>query len=284
MKKKTTKKPKFLPTDVSTFSKMIEGDYLYVDKTKQIYNLLVAGSNYFFLSRPRRFGKTLLISTLEALFLGDKKLFKGLWIEKSDWVWKKHPVIRLDFSVLANKTPQDLTISLISKLNDIAERYKISLTHEQTLEDKFRFLVTKISKINKVVLLVDEYDYPMLTHIADSEKSRTNREVIKSLFTVAKGLDAHWRAIFITGVSKFSKTSIFSGINNLNDISEKPEAAALLGYTQRELETSFKPYIDAMAKTKKVGRSIDLKAGISGAGDGDEFDFCSVQFTSFTWF
>ncbi len=252
MKKITIKKLKFLPTDVSTFSKMVEGDYLYVDKTQQIYDLFSTGSNYFFLSRPRRFGKTLLISTLEELFLGNKKLFKGLWIEKSDWQWKKHPVIRLDLSMVASKTAEALTTSLISKLDDIAEVYKISLDSKKTLEDKFGFLVSKLSKINKVVLLVDEYDYPMLTHITDPEKSKANRDVIKNFFTVAKGLDAHWRAIFITGVSKFSKTSIFSGINNLNDISEKPAAAALLGYTQDELESCFKPYIDAMVKAKKV--------------------------------
>jgi hypothetical protein len=243
---------KYLPTDVSTFSTMITGNYTYVDKTEHIYNLVKRGaSRYYFLSRPRRFGKTLLISTLRELFLGNKELFKNLWIAQSDYEWIEYPVIRLDFSVIAHRSKKDLEESLSNHLNFIAESYGFRLGY-RLVEDKFKQLIELLSKKNLVVLLVDEYDKPMLDHLRTPEEAIAQRDFIKSFYDVLKGMDDYLRAIFITGVSKFSKTSIFSGINNLNDISTKSQAASLLGYTQEEIMRTFEEHIQDFSKSKNI--------------------------------
>jgi Predicted AAA-ATPase/PD-(D/E)XK nuclease superfamily len=234
---------KYLPTDVSTFSTMITGNYLYIDKTRYIYDLFKRGTRYYFLSRPRRFGKTLLISTLKELFLGNKSLFQELWISISDYDWQEYPIIDLDFSRIAHSTPEELKVSLTWGLMEIAKQYGIDISQAPTLTDKVIDLIQKLSQHNKVVILIDEYDKPILDHLHDIEMARTQREVLRSFYDVLKGLDQYLRVIFITGVTKFSKTSLFSGINNLNDISLKPGGAALLGYTSDEITTYLKDYI-----------------------------------------
>ncbi len=235
---------KYLPTDVSTFSLMIEGNYLYIDKTEYIYNLFKEGeSRYYFLSRPRRFGKTLLISTLKELFSGNKELFKDLWIYKSTYRWDTYPVIHLDFSTMDYATVEELKLSLSWTLSHIAQSYDIDISQAPTPSTKLTLLVEQLSKKNKVVILIDEYDKPLLDNLKDYEKAEAQRDALKSFYGTLKGLDIYLRALFITGVSKFAKTSIFSGINNLNDISLKPEAAQLLGYTAHEINYYFKEYI-----------------------------------------
>lgn len=238
---------KKLPLDVATFKSMIDDNYLYIDKTQNIHQLFTGNSRYYFFSRPRRFGKSLLIATLKEFFSGNKKLFDGLWIEKSDWEWKQHPVIHLDFSVIAHRTSQELEVSLHKHLDRHAQYYNIEALTDTTIQDKFYSLVSELAKKNKVVILIDEYDKPIIDHVTSLKIASENRAVLKGFYDVIKGLDEHLRAIFVTGVSKFSKASIFSGINNLNDISQKPETASLLGYTQQELEHNFRPYIENMA-------------------------------------
>jgi len=138
---------KQLPIDIDDFKLMIEGNYLYVDKTQQIYNLFKEGGRYFFLSRPRRFGKTLLISTLKELFAGNKKLFNNLWIDKeSNWRWENHPVIHMDFSAIGHTTDQDLEKNLIWTLEKIAQSYEIDLSHPPTLSAKMVWLVEQLAK------------------------------------------------------------------------------------------------------------------------------------------
>jgi hypothetical protein len=247
---------KLLPIDVSSFDKLIQRDFIYVDKTKYIYDLYSKGGNYHFLSRPRRFGKTLLVSTLHELFSGNKKLFKGLWIEKSDWQWKEHPVIHLDLSTIFASTPQGLQDNLNDDLRLIASKCKLDIPQKNTPERTLVTMVNKLSEIHglaSVVVLIDEYDYPILQTIGeDLEKACAYRKVLKNFYATLKGLDKHLRAIFLTGVTKFSKTSIFSGLNNLNDISLKKEGSLLLGYTDHELQEYFGDYVKNIAHKQNV--------------------------------
>src|SRR5436190_22485133 len=226
---------KYLSTDVSSFSIMMTGNYIYVDKTEYIYNLFSGGLRLYFLSRPRRFGKSLLISTLKELFLGNRELFKGLWIDSSDYQWITYPVIYLDFGTIGHDTAENLKKSLSLRLQEIASEHNIQMNEFPTISDHITFLVKNLAKINPVVILIDEYDKPILDHINDPKKAYEIRQVIAEMYDAIKGMDAYIRASFITGVTKFAKTSIFSGMNNVNDISSSPQGAQLLGYTQEEL-------------------------------------------------
>jgi hypothetical protein len=244
---------KYLPIDINTFRTMITGNYIYVDKTKYIYDLFSRGSRYYFLSRPRRFGKSLLISTLKELFLGNKDLFKDLWIYTSDYSWEQFPIVHLDFALIAHATPQELSSNLSWTLDTLAQDQGINTKEAPSAQAKLSTLVMNLAKKyapHKVVVLIDEYDYPLLTHLHDLNKAKEIQIILKNFYGTLKGLDAHLRAIFITGVSKFAKTSIFSGINNLNDISLDAEAAQLLGYTHNELQTYFSNYIQEIALEK----------------------------------
>jgi hypothetical protein len=244
---------KKLPVDVSTFSTMIKEDYVYIDKTEYIYHLISSGRMYF-LSRPRRFGKSLLISTLAELFRGSKELFKNLWIyEKSDYDWQEYPVIHLDFSRLSLTTPQRLATSLSWTVGHIAQKYGIDVASAPFASEKLQVLVEELHDRNKVVILIDEYDYPIINSITNLELAKANREILREFFTTIKSLSEYLRAFFLTGVSKFSKTSVFSGLNNLNDITLDPIASVLLGYTKSEIETFFSEHIDLVAQ--KIGKS-----------------------------
>ncbi len=242
---------KKLPIYISSFKDMIEGNFLYIDKTKYIYDLFNGYKQYYFLSRPRRFGKSLLVSTLKELFSGNKELFKDLWIYNSDYNWQEYPVIHLDFSQIPHLNSQELRKSLNNKLKEIALTYNISLSFD-TPEETLDSLIKNLSKINKVVILIDEYDKPILDHIKNIEEAEKQREILKSFYSVIKAQDANLRAVFLTGVSKFARTSVFSGLNNLNDITLDPKAAQLLGYTQDELINNFMPYINNLANQENI--------------------------------
>ena len=226
--------------DVSSFSTMIENNFIYVDKTQCIYALYEEGNRYHFLARPRRFGKSLLISTLDELFKGNKELFKGLWIAESDFAFLKHPVIRLDFSGISHSSPVKLTRALTKNLIRIGEDYNIDLDEDDDIKELVNDLVSQLAKINKVVLLIDEYDHPLISYMnSDKAIALENQKVLKEFYDAIKSLDIHFRAIFVTGVTKFSKTSIFSGFNTLDDISESPKFSTLLGYTEEEITHYF---------------------------------------------
>ncbi|MBE9542674.1 MAG: AAA family ATPase, partial [Proteobacteria bacterium] len=197
--------------------KLIDGNYLYVDKTEHIHRLIVQGSVYFF-SRPRRFGKSLLISTLNEIFEGEKELFKGLWIYKADYAWEKHPVVRIDFSKKKAENKDDLKGFILHQLRNIAKKYGILLERGQ-YDEAFDELLTKLSEINKVVVLIDEYDKPIIDNIENKELAIELREILKGFYTIIKACDEHIRFVLLTGVSKFSKAGVFSGLNNLEDIS-----------------------------------------------------------------
>ena len=237
---------KNLPIGIQTFEKLISQDSLYNDKTQLIYELISSGSAYF-LSRPRRFGKSLLISTLEAIFKGKKALFKGLWLEHSNWQWQEYPVIRIDFSELTANTPQQLESKLKSRLCEIYKDYQLTPPAEGDLQQFFIALITKLSKLGQVVILIDEYDKNIIDNIMHPQAAAEIRELLKSFYSIIKSRDEHIKFVLLTGITKFSKMSVFSGLNNLNDISMDAAWTTLLGCTEQEIDNYFPDYIQALA-------------------------------------
>ena len=239
-----------LTTSVSTFGKLIEGGFLYVDKTGGIVNLIRPAAAQYFLSRPRRFGKSLLISTLRAIFEGRRELFDGLAIAATDYEWQPHPVIHLDLGASQAGTVEELNQSLDYLLQDNAEVHGLSL-RRQGLAARFAELVITLGRENKVAILVDEYDKPLLGHLGKSSAAEI-QGVLKSFYSVIKSTEAHQRLVLLTGVSKFSRVSVFSDLNNLTDLTMSRSAATLLGYTQAELEANFSDYIERLAAREGV--------------------------------
>ncbi len=240
---------KRLPIFISNLPEMVQENYVYIDKTEQIYNL-VKNKGFYFLSRPRRFGKSLLISTLKEIFLGNKKLFNHLWIGNSDYTWEKYPIIEIDFSQIPHLTTDEFRSALNRHLKTIAIEHNIILPSDITTpEETLTALVKGLSKdANKIVILIDEYDKPIIDHIQSFEEASKFQAILRSFYTTIKSLERHLHFVFLTGVSKFAKTSVFSGINNLNDISLKPEAAQLLGYTHDEIQHYLHDYYEEFAQ------------------------------------
>ena len=241
--KYTDMKP--LTTSVYTFSKLIEGGFLYVDKTASIYELLRPACAQYFLARPRRFGKSLLISTLKAIFQGQRELLDGLAITDTDYDWQTYPVIHLDLGTAAAQTAEDLKEALYYAIDRNAKTFDIKLT-QKSAPGRFHELIDNLAnRDGKVVILVDEYDKPLLGHLEKPTAPEIQR-VLKEFYAVIKTTEAHQRFVLMTGVSKFSKVSIFSDLNNLTDLTMRKSTATLLGYTQSEMETNFSEYIDAL--------------------------------------
>jgi hypothetical protein len=242
-----------LPVGIQDFETLRTENYLYVDKTALLYQMITQGRVYF-LARPRRFGKSLLVSTLHAIFKGNKHLFQDLWIGQSDYSWEQHPVVWLDMSAVTNSSAEVFQKSLSYHLDKIAKQYGIKLSSSLALSDRLDELISQLAQNNqKVVVLIDEYDKPLVDQIHRPEIALENREILKQFYGVLKSQDANLRFVLLTGVSKFSKVSVFSGLNNLEDISLLPDYATLLGYTQEELTTYFSMEIDRLAE--KEGRS-----------------------------
>lgn len=239
---------KKLPIGIQTFELLVKGNCLYVDKTKHIFQLAQPEERYF-LSRPRRFGKSLLISTLKALFENKRELFKNLWIDSSDYSWEAYPVVHIDFSALSSASENTLKDDLIGRLGDVARDYKLLLDKETSPERALTTLINELysSTGKRVVVLIDEYDAPLLAHITNPTLRDPIHTLLKGFYTTLKSLDASLHFIFITGVSKFSKTSIFSGFNNLKDLTLDERFADLLGYTEHELGASFADWIKTTA-------------------------------------
>ncbi|MFH1096135.1 MAG: ATP-binding protein [Candidatus Desantisbacteria bacterium] len=234
---------KKLPIGIQTFEKIITENYCYADKTKIIYELINQGT-YFFLSRPRRFGKSLLIDTIKDLFEGREELFNGLWIEDKWDFSKKYPVIKIDFGEGVSKSREELRkkIDEILKINQ--DQLGVQCEFE-TISGRFRELIAKSAKKynQRAVVLIDEYDKPILDNIEEPVIAQEMREELKNLYSVLKSTDAYIKFVMLTGVSKFSKVSLFSGLNNLKDITIDERVATICGYTQDNLETVFKEYL-----------------------------------------
>ena len=258
------------PIGIQTFDKIREGGYLYVDKTKYIYEVTHPGQ-YVFLSRPRRFGKSLLTSTLEAYFSGRKDLFKGLAIEKLEKEWKQYPVLHFDLSDIKKGTVEDFEDSVNSSLASMEETYGVVKTADN-LATRFKELVERIYKRTgkQVVVLIDEYDAPLLTVLHDPERLEKMRTALQSFYSPIKKLDPYLRFVFITGITKFSQLSIFSQLNNLKNISMKPQYAAICGITQEELEDNFQEGIRALGEENEM-TSEQVLAKLARTYDGYHF-------------
>lgn len=242
---------KLLPIGIQSFRKLIEGGYLYVDKTRWIYELIRNPSGVYFLARPRRFGKSLLISTLEEIFRGNRPLFRGLWLDDQPYDWQPFPVIRMDLSLYRAENAEHLKLVLAEMLGELGERAGIALGPGDHLK-RLRELVWRLAGDGRVVILVDEYDKPLLDHLDDLAEARRVREVLRGFYGVIKGMDAHIRFVMLTGVSKFSKVGVFSGLNNLEDISLDTRFATLLGVTEAELLDHATGYLAQMADQEQV--------------------------------
>ena len=243
---------KELPIGQQTFENIIKQRKLYVDKTGEIYKLLKPGVRYFF-SRPRRFGKSVTCSTLEAIFLGKRELFKGLAIDTLPYAWEKHAVVKFDFSEIDYTTSQDLTTSLHENIDEYAIKCDIALT-KKLLKGKFAELIKKLRVARgPIAVIVDEYDKPLLDVLSHRELAKNIQNVLRDFYSVFKSgdVDAAVDFLFITGVTKFAKTSIFSGINYLQELSLREDCAALVGYTDEEVERYFEGHIQALADKEK---------------------------------
>ena len=263
---------KKLPIGIQTFREIVEGGYVYVDKTQYVYKL-ISNAKYYFLSRPRRFGKSLLLDTISEAFSGDKELFKGLFIYDSDWGFEKHPVIRLDMSNIANDSPDVLKDELISELKICADEEGLNFDYN-TPSSMFKNLIRKLyNKYNKrVVVLIDEYDKPILDHLDDIETAKENRNALRGFYGVLKSMDPYLRLTFFTGVTKFTKTSIFSDLNNLLDLTLTEEYSSICGIATEDLNTYFGEHIENLAHLEMSKRYGSIHDEILSWYDGYSWD------------
>ena len=248
-----TKQLKRLPVGIQTFDKLIQGGYLYIDKTAYIHKM-VSESNYIFLSRPRRFGKSLLVSTLQSYFEGKKELFKGLAIEQLEKEWTQHPVLRFSLASGKHMEKEQLERYLLDILSDNEKRFGL---HSDKIDTNIRFkdLIKNVydQTGKQVVVLIDEYDAPMLDVVHENEQLPILRQVMRNFYSPLKDCDPYLRFVFLTGITKFSQLSIFSELNNLKNISMLPEFAAICGITVEEMQTQMADYIDVFAETEETG-------------------------------
>ena len=252
---------KNLPIGVQTFQKMREKDYIYVDKTQFIYAIAEENSNgNYFLSRPRRFGKSLMVNTLKELFSGNEPLFQGLWIHDK-WDWSKtFPVIHLSFDAMDYRDlGLDKEISYAMK--KWAEKYQITLT-TRSYKKQFEELLEKLyAKKGKVVLLIDEYDKPIIDYLEKGEllEALKNQKIMKNFYSVLKSSEQYLRFFFVTGISKFSRVSMFSDLNHITDLTMHPTFTTALGYTHQELELYFEEHLQAAQETLEMSRETLLE-------------------------
>jgi len=263
---------KKLPLGTQDFKDLRQWDMLYVDKTQAIYRL-IKSKNIVFLSRPRRFGKSLLLSTIEYLFRGEKELFEGLYIyDKIEW--KEYPVIRLDFSEIEYTKGEELfRLSIQLNLTQTASEYGIELPQFPSLKMIFTYLIKALHKTTgqKVILLIDEYDKPVVDLWESNQNSKDNQEVLADLFASLKGLGSYLRFVMFTGITKVAKVSVFSKLNNVTDISLDDTYSTLLGITQKELEANFQEYFPLLERKLRVNRT-ELLEGLKAWYNGYSWD------------
>ena len=235
-----------LPTGIQTFRLIREEDCYYVDKTPFAHRLVTGGSRYF-LSRPRRFGKSLFVDTLKELFEGNEPLFKGLYIHDR-WDWSVcSPVLRLDFGGGNYQDPDWQAEDLMPQIEALEASAGIQARYSSA-RARFRYLIQTLHRQTgqRVVVLVDEYDKPILEALGTPEVAHANRLALRGLYSIIKQCDAHIRFALLTGVTKFGKVSLFSDLNNLTDITLRPDYAAICGYTDDDLDTVFAPELPGL--------------------------------------
>ena len=249
------KQLKKCPLGVQTFEKVISEDLLYVDKTQYIYSL-AQNYRYVFLSRPRRFGKSLLASTLHSYFAGKKELFKGLAVERLETEWAEHPVLHFDMSTAKHMDKETLEQELSGKLSDYEKIYGKSDPGKTKLNQRLECLIVHAYEKTgrQAVVLIDEYDAPLLDVVHEDELLPQLRQVMRNFYSPLKACDPYLRFVFLTGITKFSQMSIFSELNNLKNISMMPEYAGICGITLEELQTKLTDYVDALADNLNLTR------------------------------
>jgi len=240
---------KNLPIGIQTFHEIRdkEKNYIYIDKTDLAHQLINRGK-YYFLSRPRRFGKSLFLDTLKDMFEGKKELFEGLYIyDKWDWE-TTYPVIKISFGGGVTQSVEDLDQTILYLINENQKRLKLECDYKDNVKNCFLDLIEKAyEKYNqKVIILIDEYDKPILDNITDKKISKAVRNRLKNIYSIIKESDQYLKFTFLTGVSKFSKVSLFSGLNNLEDISLDARYATICGYTHNDIKQSFEERLDGV--------------------------------------
>lgn len=255
------------PIGIQSFEEIRTGGYLYVDKTELVYSLVNRGK-YYFLSRPRRFGKSLLLSTIKAYLEGRKELFKGLAIETLEKDWNYYPVILLTLAGYNPDRVNNLEEILSDNMRRLEEKYDTKC-YSDNLSLRFGNIIRAAYKKTgrKVGILVDEYDAPMVAHLGETQKHEEVRNLLKSIYANLKDMDEYIKFGMLTGVSKFTKMTIFSGLNNLNDISLRQEFATICGITENELRSNFKAGISALAAAlgcDREGALTELKSNYDG--------------------
>lgn len=259
-----------LPIGIQTFEDIRKNSYLYVDKTKHVWRIANIGKPYF-LSRPRRFGKSLLLSTFEAYFAGKKELFKGLAIEQLEQEWKKYPVLHLDLNAEKYDSPQRLNDILSNQLTQWEIRYGKG-EDENTLSTRFSGIIRRACEQAGcgVVVLIDEYDKPLLQTLGNYDLMEDYRKTLKAFYGVLKSSDRYLRFAFLTGVTKFSQVSVFSDLNQLNDISMDNNYADICGITKEELLENFMPEINRFAEINGLTTEETIE-GMTRNYDGYHF-------------
>ena len=259
------------PVGIQSFESLRQGGYIYIDKTQFIYKMITEGKPYF-LSRPRRFGKSLLVSTLAAVFEGRRDLFEAftteqgieqpqLFIATTDWRWEKYPVLRFDFSTYNLTSMAKLDEYIDNTLADYEKQYGLTANGASTSSRMVNIIRTAHEQTGKrVVVLCDEYDNMMLHSLGDAEKQAAVRERFQDVFSPLKSEDSHLQFVFITGISKFSQMGVFSKLNNLNNISMQPAFEALCGISEEELATQLRPDIEMLAETEGISYEEQMAA------------------------
>ena len=247
------------PIGVQTFDKIIDGGYLYIDKTAYIHDLTEKYS-YVFLSRPRRFGKSLLSSTIHSYFTGEKELFEGLEAGKRKKEWTRHPVFHFDMSTAKHLDEEQLTSELGLKLSRYEEIYG-KAEDETQINQRFEGLVQRAAEKTgeKAVIIIDEYDAPLLDVMNDQQRLAPMRQIMRNFYSPIKSLDPYLRFVFITGINKFAQLSIFSELNNLQNISMMPEYSAICGISQSELESQMRESVKRMSDSLGLSREETLE-------------------------
>jgi len=261
---------KRLPIGIQDFRYMMENNYLYIDKTKYLHMLKDSGK-FYFMSRPRRFGKSLTISTYDCMFRGEKELFKDTWLY-DNWAFEPQPVIRLNMSEIQAQDEQTVEMSLFELMDEFYETHGFK-RDSQLLKTTFRRLIKRLYEKHgkRVIVLIDEYDKPILDHLDDHEMAEKIRTVLRTFYSTLKSSDAYLDFVFITGITKFTKVGVFSTLNNLDDISTWDEVSQMLGYTQEEIERDFVPYLEKCADSLEMKKQ-ELFDAIKQHYNGFSFD------------
>lgn len=255
------------PIGIQTFEKIRREGFLYIDKTRSLYDLLAMGQCYF-LSRPRRFGKSLFVSTIRAYFEGKKELFEGLYIAEKEKEWNPYPVLHIAMSDLGVRSER-LVPALKGMLDNLAYEHRLELRQEE-IGARFKELIIKLAERGRVVVLIDEYDKALTTFMDEPETFEENRRILKSFYGVLKDADSYLHFLFVTGVSRFSKISLFSDMNNLTDISMKSRYATICGYTEEDMRVYF-------------GRRISELAAERGISENKMFELVRLKYNGYNF-